>query len=247
MTSSPSGTIGLKYSSAWPLEPLLAPRLALFARRGAPTRMAQFFSLHPDNPQPRLLRQAAGLVREGAVIAYPTDSCYALGCRLGDKDAVERIRVIRQLDDRHHLTLVCRDLSELGRYAQVDNRQFRWLKANTPGAYTFILKATREAPKRVMHAKRGTLGLRVPDHVVTQALLAELDEPLLSATLMLPGDDLPMNDAEAIRDRLERQIDLVIDAGPCAVDMTTVIDLSEGEPQLVRAGLGALGPFGLHT
>lgn len=209
--------------------------------------MAQYFSIHPDNPQARLLRQAAGMVRGGAVIAYPTDSCYALGCHLGDKDAVERIRAIRQLDDRHHLTLVCRDLSELGRYAQVDNRQFRWLKANTPGAYTFILKATREVPKRVMHAKRSTLGMRVPDHAVAQALLAELDEPLLSATLMLPGDELPLNDAGEIRDRLECQLDLIIDAGACAVDMTTVIDLSEGEPQLVRAGLGPLAPFGLEA
>ncbi|MEO8038176.1 MAG: L-threonylcarbamoyladenylate synthase, partial [Betaproteobacteria bacterium] len=172
--------------------------------------MAQLFSVHPQNPQRRLLDQAAALVRAGAVIVYPTDSCYALGCHLGDKAAVERIRTIRGVDEQHHLTLVCRDLREISQYARVDNRQFRLLKSATPGSYTFILQATREVPRRLQHPKRATIGLRVPDHAVAQALLEALDEPILSTTLILPGDDGPLNDAEEIRARLERQVDVVI-------------------------------------
>ena len=180
--------------------------------------MAQLYSIHPQNPQRRLIEQAAELVRDGAVIVYPTDSCYALGCHLGDKAAMERIRAIRQVDERHHLTLVCRDLSEIAQYARVDNRQFRLLKSATPGSYTFILQATREVPRRLQHPKRATIGLRVPDHAVAQALLAALGEPILSATLLLPDDEAPLNDAEEIRARLEHQVDVVIDSGSCGVE-----------------------------
>jgi tRNA threonylcarbamoyl adenosine modification protein (Sua5/YciO/YrdC/YwlC family) len=207
--------------------------------------MAQFFSIHPANPQPRLIRQAAELVRSGKVIAYPTDSCYALGCRLDDREAVERIRAIRALDAKHHLTLVCRDLSEVARYARVDNRQFRLLKSATPGSYTFILEATREVPKRLQHPRRNTIGLRVPDHPVAQALLDELDEAMLSTSLVLPGDELPLNDAEEIRERLEGQVDLIIDGGACGFETTTVVDLTGAGPQVLRAGKGRLGVFGL--
>jgi tRNA threonylcarbamoyl adenosine modification protein (Sua5/YciO/YrdC/YwlC family) len=207
--------------------------------------MAQFFSIHPANPQPRLIRQAAQLVRSGKVIAYPTDSCYALGCRLDDREAVERIRAIRALDAKHHLTLVCRDLSEVARYARVDNRQFRLLKSATPGSYTFILEATREVPKRLQHPRRNTIGLRVPDHPVAQALLDELDEAMLSTSLVLPGDELPLNDAEEIRERLEGQVDLIIDGGACGFETTTVVDLTGAGPQVLRAGKGRLGVFGL--
>ena len=207
--------------------------------------MAQFFSIHPANPQPRLIRQATELVRSGKVIAYPTDSCYALGCRLDDREAVERIRAIRALDAKHHLTLVCRDLSEVARYARVDNRQFRLLKSATPGSYTFILEATREVPKRLQHPRRNTIGLRVPDHPVAQALLDELDEAMLSTSLVLPGDELPLNDAEEIRERLEGQVDLIIDGGACGFETTTVVDLSGAGPQVLRAGKGRLGVFGL--
>jgi tRNA threonylcarbamoyl adenosine modification protein (Sua5/YciO/YrdC/YwlC family) len=209
--------------------------------------MSQFFSIHPENPQIRLIKQAVGIIREGGIIVYPTDSCYALGCQLGDKDAMTRIRAIRQVDERHHFTLVCRDLSEIAQYAKVDNRQYRLLKANTPGSYTFILQATREVPRRLQHPKRNTIGLRVPDHPVVTALLAELDEPLLSSTLMLPGDELPMTDPLEIRDRLERQVDLILDAGSCGVEMTTVIDLTEEVPVLIRAGKGAVEPFGIES
>jgi tRNA threonylcarbamoyl adenosine modification protein (Sua5/YciO/YrdC/YwlC family) len=207
--------------------------------------MAQFFSIHPTNPQPRLIRQAAEMVRDGKVIVYPTDSCYALGCRLDDRAAVDRIRAIRALDAKHHFTLVCRDLSEVARYARVDNRQFRLLKSATPGSYTFILEATREVPKRLQHPKRNTIGLRVPDHPVAQALLDELNEAILSTSLMLPGDELPMNDAEKIRERLESQVDLVIDSGACGLEMTTVVDLTGAGPQVLRAGKGRLAVFGL--
>lgn len=207
--------------------------------------MAQFFSIHPANPQPRLIRQAAELVRSGKVIAYPTDSCYALGCRLDDREAIERIRAIRALDAKHHLTLVCRDLSEVARYARVDNRQFRLLKSATPGSYTFILEATREVPKRLQHPRRNTIGLRVPDHPVAQALLGELDEAILSTSLVLPGDELPLNDAEEIRERLEGQVDLIIDSGACGFETTTVVDLTGAGPQVLRAGKGQLGVFGL--
>lgn len=207
--------------------------------------MAQFFSIHPDNPQPRLLRRAAEIVRAGGVIVYPTDSCYALGCRLGDKEAMERMRAIRQVDERHHFALVCRDLAEIAIYAKVDNRQFRLLKAATPGSYTFILKATREVPKRLQHPSRRTVGLRVPDHKIVRALLAELGEPLLSSTLLLPGDDLPLNDAQEIRARLEYRVDLILDGGSCGIVPTTVIDLSGETPLVTREGRGSTQPFGL--
>ncbi len=207
--------------------------------------MAQFFTIHPQNPQARLLRQAVSILHDGGIIIYPTDSCYALGCQIGNKDAMERIRTIRQVDEHHHFTLVCRDLAEISNYAKVDNIQYRLLKACTPGNYTFILKASREVPRRLQHPKRQTIGLRIPDHPVVHALLSELNEPLLSSTLILPGDDLPLNDAEEIRQRLERQVDLIIDAGSCGVDMTTVIDLTGEAPELVRAGKGSLIPFGM--
>jgi tRNA threonylcarbamoyl adenosine modification protein (Sua5/YciO/YrdC/YwlC family) len=207
--------------------------------------MAQLFSVHPQNPQRRLIEQAAGQVRAGAVIVYPTDSCYALGCHLGDKDAVQRIRDIRQVDDRHHMTLVCRDLSEIAQYARVDNRQFRLLKSATPGSYTFILQATREVPRRLQHPKRATIGLRVPDHPVAQALLATLDEPLLSATLLLPDDPMPLNDATEIRSRLERRVDLVLDSGSCGVEPTTVVDLTGEVPVVTRVGKGDPTIFGV--
>jgi tRNA threonylcarbamoyl adenosine modification protein (Sua5/YciO/YrdC/YwlC family) len=207
--------------------------------------VAQLFSIHPDNPQPRLIRQAAEIVRAGGVIVYPTDSCCALGCRLGDKAAMERIRAIREVDERHHLTLVCRDLAEIGQYARVDNAQFRLLKATTPGSYAFILHATREVPKRLMHPSRRTIGLRVPEHKVAQALLEELGEPLLSSTLMLPGDEYPLNDIEEIRDRLEKRVELVIDAGPCGIVPTTVVDLTGDAPVITRVGKGSTAPFGV--
>lgn len=207
--------------------------------------MAQYFVIHPQNPQARLVHQAVQILREGGVVAYPTDSSYALGCILGNKDAQMRIRSIRGVDDTHHFTLVCRDLAELATYAQVDNSQFRLLKANTPGQYTFILKATREVPRRLQHPKRSSIGLRVPGHAVTQALLAELDEPLLSMTLLLAGDEEPINEAWEIRERLEHQLDLVIDAGACMAQPTTVIDLTGDSPQLIRVGAGDIAPFGL--
>ena len=209
--------------------------------------MSQFFSIHPDSPQPRLIRRAVEILRAGGVIVYPTDSCYALGCHLGDKSAMERIRAIRQVDARHHFTLVCRDLAEIGTYAQVDNRQFRLLKRATPGSYTFILKAARELPKRLLHPSRRTIGLRVPDHRVVQALLAELGEPLLSSTLMLPGDDLPLNDEREIRDRLEHQVELILDCGSCGVTPTTVVDLTGESPVITRLGKGGIAPFGLQA
>lgn len=208
--------------------------------------MAQYFTLHPDTPQPRLIKQAVAILRDGGVIAFPTDSSYALGCHLGDKAAQDRIRAIREVDDKHHFTLLCRDLSEIARYAQVDNPQFRLLKANTPGSYTFILEATREVPKRLQHPKRNTIGLRVPEHLVTLALLEELGEPIISMTLILPGDALPMHEAEDIRERLEKRLDLIVDAGACDVEFTTVIDLTGDAPVLVRAGRGDLQPFGLN-
>lgn len=205
--------------------------------------MSQFFTIYPSNPQPRLIKQAADLVRNGAVIAYPTDSCYALGCHLGDKEAVARIRQIRGVDDKHHMTMVCRDLSELARYARVDNVQFRLLKNNTPGSYTFILEATKEVPKRLQHPKRSTIGMRIPDHPVALALLEELGEPLLSSTLILPTEEFAMNDAEQIRDLLQHQIDLVVDGGGVGLDPTTVIDLTKDAPVVVRVGKGDVSPF----
>jgi len=208
--------------------------------------MAQYFSIHAENPQARLINQAVEILNSGGVIAYPTDSSYALGCIIGNKDAQTRIRVIRGVDESHHFTLVCRNLAELATYAQVDNGQFRLLKANTPGQYTFVLKATREVPRRLQHPKRSTLGLRVPDHAVTQALLAELNQPLLSMTLSLKDESEPLNEAWEIRDRLEHQLDLVIDAGACSALPTTVIDLTTDEPQLIRRGAGDLATFGLE-
>ena len=208
--------------------------------------MAQYFSIHAENPQPRLIRQAGEIVRAGGVIVYPTDSCYALGCHIGDKDAERRIRDIRQVCSDHHFTLVCRDLSEIAHYARVDNQQFRLLKAATPGSYTFILEATREVPRRLQHPKRATIGLRVPQHPVAQALLEELGEPILSSTLIMPGDELALNDPDEIRERLEKQVALIMDAGSCGLEPTTVIDLTTELPSVVRKGRGDLGLFGLE-
>jgi tRNA threonylcarbamoyl adenosine modification protein (Sua5/YciO/YrdC/YwlC family) len=207
--------------------------------------MAQFFAIHPDNPQARLIKQAAAMVREGAVIVYPTDSCYALGCHLGDKEAMQRLRQIRGVDENHHFTLVCRDLSEISHYARMGNVQFRQIKNNTPGSYTFILQATKEVPRRLQHPKRSTIGIRIPDNAVALALLQELDEPLLSTTLIMPGDDRPLNDAEEIRERLDRQVDLVMDGGAVGLEPTTVIDLTDEAPVLVRQGKGDVAPFGM--
>ena len=207
--------------------------------------MSQFFSLHRTHPEIRLIKRAVEIVRKGGLIAYPTDSCYALGCHIGDKNAMERIRHIRGVDERHHFTLVCRDLSDIGTFAKVNNAQYRLLKAHTPGTFTFILDATRELPRRLAHPKRATVGVRVPEHPVTHALLTELNEPLLSSTLMLPGDEYPLNDAEAIRTRLEHQVDLILDGGACGIEPTTVIDLSGPEPILVRKGRGAIASMGL--
>ncbi|MDP1934196.1 MAG: L-threonylcarbamoyladenylate synthase [Nitrosomonas sp.] len=206
--------------------------------------MAQFFSIHTNTPHLRLIKQAVAIVRSGGIIVYPTDSCYALGCHLGDKNAMARIRTIRQVDERHHFTLVCRDLAEISTYAKVDNSQYRLLKATTPGSYTFILQATREVPRRMQHPKRNTIGLRIPDHPVVLALLEELGEPLLSSTLILPEDEFPLNDAEEIRERLEHQVELIMDAGSCGIEMTTVIDLTTDVPVLIRQGKGSLEPFG---
>ncbi|SCY45051.1 tRNA threonylcarbamoyl adenosine modification protein, Sua5/YciO/YrdC/YwlC family [Nitrosospira sp. Nl5] len=209
--------------------------------------MAQFFSIHPDNPQFRLIRQAAAIVRAGGVVAYPTDSCYALGGQLGDKNVMTRIRAIRQVDEHHHFTLMCRDLAEISHYAKIDNSQYRLLKASTPGSYTFIFQATREVPRRLQHPKRNTIGLRIPSHVVVQALLTELNEPLLSSTLILPGDEFPLNDTGEIRNRLEHQVELVLDGGACGLEMSTVIDLTGGTPMLIRQGKGSLAPFGISN
>jgi len=207
--------------------------------------MAQLFEIHPLDPQPRLIAQAADLIRKGGLAAFPTDSAYALGGHVGDAALLERIRRIRGVDDRHHFTLMCRDLSEIATYARVDNAQYRMLKAATPGSYTFILEGTKELPRRVLHPKRKTIGLRVPDNPLVLALLAELNEPILSSTLILPGEDEPLCDADEIRERLEKQVDLVIDAGYCGCGMTTVLNLVGGGVELVRAGRGPLEPFGL--
>lgn len=205
--------------------------------------MAQFFSIHAENPQPRLIQQAVEILRRGGVIVYPTDSCYALGCRIGDKEAAMRLLSVRGLDSGHDLTLVCRDLSELGHYAQVDNGQFRLVKAHTPGAYTFILRGTREVPKRLLHKKRDTIGLRVPAHPVVQALLGELGEPILSSTLLLDGEDVPLTEPWEIRERLEHQVDLVIDGGACGLTPTTVVDLTADTPAVLRYGKGDAADF----
>ena len=207
--------------------------------------MSQYFEVHPDHPQPRLLRQAAQLLHAGGVCAVPTDSSYALVCHLDDKVAAEALRRIRQVDARHHLTLLCRDLSELANYARVDNRQYRLLKLGTPGPYTFILEATKEVPRRLSHPSRRTIGLRVPDHQVTQALLAELGQPLLATTLIAPGETEPLNDPAEIRDRFQKLLAAVLDAGACPMAPTTVLDLTNDEPQLVRQGRGDLARLGL--
>ena len=207
--------------------------------------MAQYFLIHPVTPQRRLLRQAADIVRNGGLIAYPTDSCYALGCRIGDAKALARLRRVRGMDDKHHLTLMCRDLSEIATYAIVDNVQYRLLKAATPGAYTFILRATREVPRRLLHPRRKTIGVRVPDHVVAHALLAELDQPMLSATLTLRGDPTPPSSAPEIRATLEHDIDLVIDGGSCGTLSSTVIDLTTDVPAVLRRGKGPIDKLGV--
>lgn len=200
--------------------------------------MSQFFQIHSENPQPRLVRQAVEIIRNGGLVIYPTDSCYALGCQLGDKAAMERMRALRSVDDRHKFTLMCCDLSEIATYAKVDNSAYRLIKSVTPGPYTFILQATHEVPRRLMHPKRRNIGIRVPDNTIAQALLAELGEPMLSSTLLLPGEEMPMTDPYEIRDVLERQVDLIIDGGYCGVEPTTVVHLEDGEPVVTRRGLG---------
>ncbi|HEY8100981.1 MAG TPA: L-threonylcarbamoyladenylate synthase [Burkholderiaceae bacterium] len=209
--------------------------------------MSQFFQIHPDNPQLRLIKQAAQIIRSGGIVALPTDSCYALVCQLDDKEAVTRLRRIRDVDDKHHLTLLCRDLSEISLYSRVDNRQYRLLKAATPGPYTFILEATKEVPRRVSHPSRKTIGLRVPENPIAHALLAELGQPLLGTTLILPKEEQPLTDPEQIRAHLERQIDLIIDGGACSLEPTTVIDLSGDQVSLIRQGRGDASMFGLSN
>ena len=207
--------------------------------------MAQYFAIHPTHPQSRLIAQVAALVRDGGVIAYPTDSSYALGCHLGDRDAVARIRRLRDIDERHPLTLVCRDLSEIARFARIDDWQFRLLKRGTPGGYTFLLPATREVPRRLLNAKRRTIGIRVPDHPIALALLAELDEPLLSSTLIPAGETEPMHDPEAIGERYEHELEAVVDGGACDGRPSTVIDLTDESPRVTRLGRGDPSRLGL--
>jgi tRNA threonylcarbamoyl adenosine modification protein (Sua5/YciO/YrdC/YwlC family) len=207
--------------------------------------MSQYFYLHPENPQARLIKQASQIIHSGGIVAVPTDSCYALVCHLDDKDAVLRLRRIREVDEKHHLTLLCRDLSEIATYAKVDNRQYRLLKAATPGPYTFILEATKEVPRRLSHPSRKTIGLRVPEDRIIHALLTELGQPLLGTTLILPRHELPLNDPEEIRDSLEHQIELIIDGGACSLEPTTVVDLTGEEVQLIRKGRGDIQIFGL--
>jgi len=208
--------------------------------------VAQYFVLHPTHPQARLVRRAAEIVRGGGLIAYPTDSCYALGCHLDDAQALGRLRRLRGFGPKHHLTLICRDLSEIAAYAVVDDARYRLLKAAIPGSYTFILRARRQVPRRVMHERRKTIGVRVPGHPVAHALLAELNEPILSATLSLPGEARPLSDAQEIRARLEKQLDLVIDGGSCGTEPSTVIDLTGEQPVVTRAGKGSLAPFAVQ-
>jgi tRNA threonylcarbamoyl adenosine modification protein (Sua5/YciO/YrdC/YwlC family) len=207
--------------------------------------MTQLLTMHPTHPQPRLIRVAASVLRSGGVIAYPTDSSYALGCRIGDAGAARRIRALRGVDERHHLTLVCKDLAQIGRFARMDNWQFRTVRLGTPGSFTFLLRATDEVPRRVQHPKRSTIGVRVPDHRTVQALLAELDEPILSSTLILPGDEQALNDAADIEARLAGLIDAIVDAGPCPASPTTVVDLAVSPPIVVRRGLGDPARLGL--
>ncbi len=205
--------------------------------------MTQVFEIHPDNPQQRLIRDVVEVLQQGGIIVYPTDSAYALGCQIGNKEALARIRTIRKLDKDHNFTLVCRDLSELSTYAKVSNSIFKLLKANTPGAYTFILQATRDVPKMLQHPKRKTIGLRVPQNNIAMALLEELGEPLMSVSLIMPEDDLPLVDPEDICDKLEKQVDLVIDGGSCGLEMTTVVDCIADIPVVVRLGKGDVSPF----
>lgn len=200
--------------------------------------MAQFFQIHQDNPQLRLVRQAVDVLTQGGLLVYPTDSSYAIGCQIGDKDAMERIRQLRRVDQKHHFTLVCRDLSEIATYAKIDNRQYRLLKHLTPGPYTFICQATKQVPKRLQHAKRKTIGIRVPDNRVAQALLQELNEPIMSSTLILPEEELPMSDPYEIRDMISHAVDLIIDGGYCGFEPTTVVDIEEDTPVILRHGLG---------
>ena len=202
--------------------------------------MSQYFELHPRNPQLRLLRQAAEILRRGGLIAYPTDSCYALGCHIGDKDALERLRRVRGADRHHHFTLVCRDMAEISRYARLETWQFRLIKSATPGPFTFLLPASRETPRRLQHEKRRTIGVRIPEHTVPQLLCAELGEPIMSSTLLLPGDELPMTDGAEIRARLEHQLDAVLDGGHCGLDPTTVVDLAGDGVEITRQGRGVL-------
>jgi tRNA threonylcarbamoyl adenosine modification protein (Sua5/YciO/YrdC/YwlC family) len=205
--------------------------------------MAKYFDVHPDNPQPRVIRQVADIVRADGLIVYPTDSCFALGCQLGNQGGIEGIKSIRQLDQHHHFTLVCQNFAQLGQLVVVDNRVFRAIKASTPGSYTFILPATKEVPRRLLHPKKKTVGVRIPDHVVAQALLAELGEPLVSSTLLLPDEDEPLTDGWEIKERLDDAVDAVLDAGTCGTEPTTVIDFSEGEPKITRYGAGDPSPF----
>lgn len=200
--------------------------------------MSQFFEIHPTHPQKRLVLQAVEIMRQGGVVVYPTDSSYAIGCHIGDKDAMERIQRIRQLDDKHFFTLVCKDLSEIATYAKVDNSQYRMLRSLTPGAFTFILQATNEVPRRLLHPKRRMIGIRVVDNVIVQALLEEFGQPILSSTLILPGNDMPETDANEIREKLEKQVELIIDGGHCGSEPTTVINMVEIPPQLIRQGKG---------
>jgi len=209
--------------------------------------MAQFFSVNPTHPHLRLIRRGGQILRDGGLIAYPTDSCYALGCMQAATKAIEKLRRIRGVDERHHLTLMCRDLSEVGAYAIVDNARFRLIKHVTPGSYTFILRATRSLPRRLVHPKRKTIGIRVPSHAVAQALLSEIDEPMLSSTLILPGEEQPLSDGAAIRERLERELELVIDSGSCGAEPSTVIDLTGDTPVVLRKGKGSLEPFAVEA
>jgi tRNA threonylcarbamoyl adenosine modification protein (Sua5/YciO/YrdC/YwlC family) len=205
--------------------------------------MTQYFQIHPDNPQPRLIRQAAEIIDAGGIVALPTDSSYALVCRLDDKDAVDRLRRIRGVDEKHHLTLLCRDLSEIANYARVDNKQYRLLKAATPGPFTFILEATREVPRRLSHPSRKTIGLRVPENTIAQSLLEQLSQALIGTTLILAGSDTPLNDPDEIRDSLQRQVELVIDGGSCGLEPTTVVDLTGDSPVVLRRGRGDVSLF----
>jgi tRNA threonylcarbamoyl adenosine modification protein (Sua5/YciO/YrdC/YwlC family) len=205
--------------------------------------VAKYFDVHPDNPQPRTIRQVVDVVRTGGLIAYPTDSCFALGCALGNKDGMDRIRELRHLDDRHPFTLMCRDFAQMGQFVQINNSLFRALKAATPGPYTFILPATREVPRRLQHPKKKTVGVRIPDHVVAQALLEELGEPMLSSTLTLPGETEPMTQGWEIKEELDHALDAVLDSGECGVEPTTVVDFSSGEPEILRKGAGDWSRF----